>query len=84
MQFGEDLGLDPKAAPTDLPGCRITCREGGEGEERLISSPQVSPPPERERVCVCARVCERERARERERKRERGHIIHSHIFTVPQ
>ena len=40
IQFGEDLGLDPKAPPTDLPGCRITCREGGEGEERLITSPQ--------------------------------------------
>jgi hypothetical protein len=39
IQFGEDLGLDPKGAPGDLPGCRISCKEGGDGEERLISSP---------------------------------------------
>jgi len=38
IQFGEDLGLDPKGAPGYLPGCRISCREGGDGEERLISS----------------------------------------------
>jgi len=38
VQFGEDLGLDPKGAPGDLPGCRISYREVEGGEERLISS----------------------------------------------
>mmetsp|Transcript_43277 Transcript_43277/g.102962 ORF Transcript_43277/g.102962 Transcript_43277/m.102962 type:complete len:423 (-) Transcript_43277:14-1282(-) len=38
IQFGEDLGLDPKGAPGDLPGCRISYREVEGGEERLISS----------------------------------------------
>ena len=38
-QFGEDLGVDPKGVG-ELPGVRISYKENGDGEERLIASAQ--------------------------------------------
>jgi len=39
IQFGEDLGVDPKGVG-ELPGVRISYKENGDGEERLIASAQ--------------------------------------------